>query len=487
MRTEDKFSIEVCNKLYETYEEFRVYDDHLNAIGVFFHEIVIYLTNLYLLRKSTDLCIDAIRFPYTNKPYIENTPSLTLEFFNNISSANLLLLNTGLFKKNVYKFFISICGAISFLLRCKSQLRVCGFFESGIFLEYLILSFKYKIIFHLEAAKIYLPDRDNQLNKLEFILNEILIEQSFKNPDILANNFRNYVESLTEERENFYEPSGILITGSLTILPMRIMAALAKHNRGKVVAFSHGQNSFRFFDEPILGYGELSYCDYYVDYGEGWDFTKSNYVKTLLSNNPKIVSRTSKVVKDILNPSIINKLLIDKETKICYVPNFMGECIRYGPFRDVDSKLYRSWQQALSQVDFNISFKLYPGSNLDFLDDGKKDYRKLHEVVGDYDIFIFDYLSTAHSIVTATNKQCIYLDIGLRSISPHAFRYFKERVNIFRINLNQEHQQQIYESIKNYNLKSQSRINTFTSLDSISRVKKRTNFHNIIKYIHDFR
>lgn len=484
MRQEDQFSINVCSKLYRSYEEFRVYDDHLNIVGIFFHEIVIYLTNLYLLRNSSDLALDPIRFPYVNKLYVENPPSLGLDYFNNLSSKRLLLLKVGLVKKFIYKFFIMLCQTISFAFRSKSELCICGFFEKGLFFECLLLSLKYKITFKLEAPKIFIPERVNQLLQLEALVKELLDLQSFSHTDILAKNFRNYVESLTTTNKIYKKIGGVLVTGSLTILPMRILAALARCDGVRVVAFSHGQNSFSFFNEPILGYGELSYCDYYVDYGDGWDIGKSNYVKVLPNSNPKIVSRSSKIVKQIYASSRIAKQLISRNTRICYIPNLMGECIRYGPFRDVDFRLYRSWQEALNLMDLNISFKLYPGSNLDFLIESKKDYRKLHEVVDDYDVFIFDYLSTAHSIVTATNKQCIYFDIGMRNISPDAFQYFEERVNIFKIDLKGNYQQQISQSIINYNINVREINNRFTKTDSISSIAKNMNFYDIIEHIH---
>ena len=60
---------------------------------------------------------------------------------------------------------------------------------------------------------------------------------------------------------------------------------------------------------------------------------------------------------------------------------------------------------------------------------GVTTYRKerFEEVMGDFDVLVFDYFSSAFSIGAATNKPIVYLDLGLRNFTPAGLDAIKKR------------------------------------------------------------
>ena len=79
MRAADEFSIELNHILKEEYSNLRTkVGPYSNIIGVFFHEIMIYLSNYYLIKNSKYEYKHKIKFPYLNSDYVVNIEYFTM-------------------------------------------------------------------------------------------------------------------------------------------------------------------------------------------------------------------------------------------------------------------------------------------------------------------------------------------------------------------------------------------------------------------------
>ena len=54
---------------------------------------------------------------------------------------------------------------------------------------------------------------------------------------------------------------------------------------------------------------------------------------------------------------------------------------------------------------------------------------RIEEIVGDYDGFIFDYVSSACNEIAATDKPMVMFDLGIRQIHPEAMPHLRRRIH----------------------------------------------------------
>ena len=73
MRKEDKFALEINKILREDYNLLsKKVGPYSNLIGIFYHQIIIYTTNYYLIKNSKYEYDQKIAFPYLNTKYCNN-------------------------------------------------------------------------------------------------------------------------------------------------------------------------------------------------------------------------------------------------------------------------------------------------------------------------------------------------------------------------------------------------------------------------------
>ena len=152
--------------------------------------------------------------------------------------------------------------------------------------------------------------------------------------------------------------------------------------------------------------------------------------------------------------------------------------IRYGPYRDMEDKIYLKFQTELMNFFKNADIKIHPKGKDDYSETFRKsknlNFDKIYE---EYEVYIFDYFSSPFSRAIATNKPIIYFDIGLRNLEKNVLDIIKKRVyyfiNFFKIlkisliiliNLLEE---------------DDRKINLFSKKFSLN--KKNKNFKNILK------
>ena len=58
-----------------------VYKDHItiDLIGIFFHQLMIYATNFYIIKNNKKNYIGKINFPFLNNEYVKEIPKLNFD------------------------------------------------------------------------------------------------------------------------------------------------------------------------------------------------------------------------------------------------------------------------------------------------------------------------------------------------------------------------------------------------------------------------
>lgn len=230
----------------------------------------------------------------------------------------------------------------------------------------------------------------------------------------------------------------LLVTGSQCPMRMRAYAAEAKSQGVPVVMMWHG-GSFGAFDEPVFSYGELAYCDAVVGFGQSQLYAqKANCFPRLYDNPVRYAYATNPQVRSVYRSETTIPRIADlTDPRVMYVPTSFSGMRRYGPFRDLPDVAYAQWQDNV----LSYLWEVFPGrvvwkqhrkekfaksltSSAPVDVENEKDFS---ELLDSADVFVFDYVSTALTVAAATQKPIIYLDIGLRHLTPEARMALEER------------------------------------------------------------
>ena len=458
MREEDKISIDIYNDLIRYFDELSLeVGEHSNIIGVFLHEIMIYLTNYLLLSNSTDDCQGPVDFPYLNKQYIKspwpiNFPRRSDKFPYKSHKVH--------YKLRLYANLHSLLS----LFNSKKHLAID--LNSWYLKKYLPILLSAGFNLKIESQnQCYLPSIDFQFLFLKRTLKNLTQKFFFEtlfdgDSEVFINNFLCYVEQYTSsEKPVFNDKVEHLLIGCPSTLPSRINAANYLQDGRVVTALSHSKSSIVHYIEPYFAYGELSYCSNYIECGN--ELPKKNHIESfrLPHARPKIFYCNEDVIKKINSERINAPTLykINSMSKVAYIPNSMSETHRYGPFRDMDACKYEEWQRqlinTLNKNNINTTVKLHPSSLDKSLRWGESSLEtsELTKVINDYDVFILDYMSSAHAIIAATNYPVIFFNIGLRNVSLESLEVYKKGARWFDIDLSKNVPEQIQGALNDVN------------------------------------
>ena len=105
---------------------------------------------------------------------------------------------------------------------------------------------------------------------------------------------------------------------------------------------------------------------------------------------------------------------------------------------------------------------------------------RLEKMMHKADVFVFDWVSTAFTLATATNKPIVYFDLGMRNITENAQRSIRERCIV--ISVNDLGMKGIYDQImlEESNSKNASFYN-FCTTDNVE--PRRVTLTNLIKTV----
>lgn len=250
-------------------------------------------------------------------------------------------------------------------------------------------------------------------------------------PGPLKELIRRHIRARVEEGQPRPPEYDVLITGTLMKLEDRGAAAVARAAGVPVVSVMHG-DQFGAYDEPHIGYGELTYASAFVGYGRGdaIGFDEMEYGRSLFDQPAYIPSDSSLVRKRFRDPWIRPLGALDAQ-KVMYVPNSLKGQTRYGPFHDIPDVCYVAWYRTVLAAFPNAILKLHPKSAVDPRGLGLQ-YElvmggSLQDCLDVPDVFVIDSVSTAFALAAATDKPIVYCDIGLRNLSSRGKRAIQDR------------------------------------------------------------
>jgi hypothetical protein len=439
----DRISFEILHFLYSKQQE-----TGSLVLGVFFHEIMKLSCSYHMCLNSGQRYEQSSPYPFVNSLYVDNVTR-----FAGAEAREVKLS--------------SIVKWISKFSRLKPSQCKITFSDANILnVKELVFKFlvKYEINFTPGKSLLYVQSEAKELHLLRETLTHIANIINVKFPVPFIEDFVTYVKSQISESP-FKTQSDVLVMGSPMDLRNRILGANYLQIGKPVIAFGHGYYSIYVCDEPIFGYGELSYCSHYVTFGQRHSFAEMGYLKTL-TPFPKIYFRGADYISKVKArfPSEIKKNSQQNESKVLYIPTAFSDTKVYGPFRDMESHLYREWQEALATAQSGIYYKAYPGTDKNQIPEKFKEVllSNLKEIVQDYDLFIIDYFSTVSVIVQATDKPIIYFNLERRNFSPEAKRVIQERVFWVDIDMKRDLNSQLTEALEDFKKSSRGYLDNYT-------------------------
>ena len=434
MRKIDHISITIYNELMGEYEKNIIKNGHyLNVFGIFMHEIMIYLTNYTHIKYSKYEYDYELDFPFLNSEYIE--------FPFKINHSNLYKVQPQSFKRLLVKI-------IFFFMRFGKK---CSY-NSVISSE--VIKFTTRNLFKLQMeclddAKCFLPNKQDQFSKLRKFLNQFCERNKVKNKEFFFENFISYINQFVQDTPPLIN-SDLFLSSSNLILNNRIAAAHFLENNKTVIAFAHGEHDMFTLDDPASGYGEMSYCTYFVSYGSS-DLTFEKYNNPLKGHNPKIIRRDSSIIRSFYNSEKINKQPCSDNG--LYIANGLNANYKWGPFQHHDDEDYIEWQNILYSVNNDLAYKKHPATYINEIPSCASNIIEgnLNSLnLNNYGFIVIDYFSTAVAISAASNLPIIYFNLGPNNLNKKVKSDLEKRVYWVDINLEEDIKEQIISAFRGF-------------------------------------
>ena len=404
----------------------------INLVKIFFHELVCLFTSTYITTISGKINHNKSQLPFVNSAFI-NDP-YHYEIIDKTKNKTSLIYH--LFRINFWSKKTLWIGPtlrreqkrILFKKAMTHQIRPIE--SQKISIDKTKVESFYKTISQL-STELKLPLTKSHFDSISLYFNQFLAQ------------------------ENQYK-KGILFNGTNTKIQSRLAAASFLQNKQKVISFGHGDASISLFEEPVFEYGEQWFSSSFIDFGR--------ISKGIEDKNLKIIKRTSSRVKSLYDKKIKAKT----RGKYLYVPTSMSDYFNYAPFRNFYDQFYSDWQQALieglkiSGIDFKVALHPKTKTNYDKISKNTIEHQSLEWCFENYEILIFDYVSTALTEALATQNKVIFFDLGNRKISSSAIDRIKQDAQYKKIEFDQDITNQITSTVK------QSKKRDFTFINAYS-------------------
>jgi hypothetical protein len=427
MRITDRKSLQVDSLLRSSYLDLsKEVGEYSNVIGVFYHQLMIYMTNFIIISHEEREHVADLKFPFLNSDYVETPYPIDFESKKCHSSFKELIYEMA------YNFFAKVrkfIASILFIKKKKSIAVSCDLSKREAF-SLLFLSLSHEI-FYNKQRKIFFKRLDYQISFLYDVMSKVFSTIDIQPNVIAIENFINYVKSHVTDILPACKEDFLLIT-SPTEITARMQAANYIERSKYVVALIHSQSSPFHYDEPITKYGECSFSTHILVNGKE-EAVNSQLCQSLHKSPSKVFYCNSKIVSKIHTSDIISSKPLNHSSKGLYIANVMNYCNqRYGPFRDINSEDYAKWQKDLMSQCLNLFFKGAPKINYDNIVGSDKLLNgKLHQNMKffrDFDYYILDYFSTGSTLAMATNRPILYFNLGLRNIAEDLISDYKKRM-----------------------------------------------------------
>jgi len=433
----------IYHALVEGFEECeRAVQPHVNVFSLFFHHLMRILTG-YILKNNELLgpykpSKEVLDFPVNRFPYINY-----MEILNNVDyeskDYSLVKDDNPYIKRKL----------ISFLSRSLKPFGKgsIGISENTLFNRDLVLGLirnGYQVQF-LHDFKISVDYLDIQLKLISECINKIFINLCIANsPEPVIEIIKRHIINSVAENNNIRIDCDAIIAGSMCELINCSYGAISRLSGIPIISIMHGEGDQLLFNEPVFGYGDRTYPSVLFGFGPGplEGIKDGKYLRSLY-DQPEYMTSNSNFIKRIYNNDNVVPIKNHAKMKWMYIPDSITYHIRYGPFAgNIPPQLYLQWQRTLLNSFDNIIYKRHPKGHSLFRKLTNNNLKNLlvphsndilftsenfYNIYEQCDGYIFDHISTAFMVASATDKPIVYFNLGKRNFTDYAEKIIRER------------------------------------------------------------
>ncbi len=427
-------SLLIYRKLCQTFERCEKHAaPYLNLVALFFHDIMCILTGLALCRNELEGPFSPPKetlpprlesFPYIGYRDVWDGINVDSKHYKRWASRSRVRRSLSRLKWDI----ISRVSPLTTSLRANRRLWA----TVGSARHNLLMQSGFRVDFRVPRS-ISIPGRFQQLQELRATVSDIcqcldLSRYDSAVTEVLERHILARSREVDLPKTFRYD---LVLTGTLLALEYRFMAAMGRHYGVPVVSLCHGEAD-GIYNEPWIGYGERTFPNFYIGYGEAGNVVPENeHYRKGLYEQPTYVSADSDFVRREFRTQTVESLKSLVGKRLMYVPSqFYGQR-RYGPFHFPRGQLYLTWQEALFKEFPGLIWKRHPKE----FDEYKVSPRgathvvdgRLEDCLDESDVFVFDVLSGAAWSAAATSKVIIYFNIGLRNLTTICAEAVRQR------------------------------------------------------------
>ena len=155
----------------------------------------------------------------------------------------------------------------------------------------------------------------------------------------------------------------------------------------------------------------------------------------------------------------------------------------YGPFRNLEDDIYKTWQEVILNIFPDITVKIHPKSLAGWGYKSKTESRGLIDCILEYEGIILDYCSTAATLAFSTNKPIVYFDLGLRNLTPEYKEDIRQRCHYIKVHNafdSGDIREEILYKLKNQERKKNSQMRKYSVFDG-DKESILSNIYRLIK------
>ena len=203
--------------------------------------------------------------------------------------------------------------------------------------------------------------------------------------------------------KNYYEPKfyGPVVTGALTNCLTRAIANKAQKMHVDHFVVVHGNMSSFSLSEPVFEYGYHRNNIKLINYGT---FKSEFNYGTFTKLTPIKLNKRDRVGRYNLR-------------KCVYIPTSLSGLYTYGPYRALTDEKYLQIRSKIKQIFPNLKVKVHPKERKEL---GSSQDENITGTIKDalmqFDVFVFDYVSTALFEVIHSDKIIVFIDFKIRNL-----------------------------------------------------------------------
>ena len=449
---DEEILIPIYQKYLETYYRCQNKESpYLNLMGIIFHEAMYYTSSAVYKKFWYEDNNEKIHYPFLG--YRPNK-------FSSIDKCR---------NKSLKRELSSALSNISY----RKNFTVGILNPSAINLpKLIILLLKNRIKFSFPIhSYLFLSDFERQLNLIEKTIKDIWLKYNFHHSyNLLISGVETFYSKITKNK-NLIDSYDCLVVGSPVKIPVRAQSAYALSQNIPTICVDHG-NETGPAALPSWGYDELSFCTHFMGYGKKGEsaIKNENYLKPLHKKDVKYVKSNCPIIKENFSKKPINPLGDNFiQNRGAYLPDKLMGPNRLGPFLSISDKNYIGWQRKLFKAIPSLYYKKHPKQTLNTsLENVKTINTSLEECFDKFDYFVIDYaLSTAFTIIAATEKPIIYFNIGWGNFTSLSKESIRDRVIWIDIDINDPGN-----IMKKIHINNKICKNTYTEQYSITKSNK---------------